>query len=51
MDIQFSPVLGYLDNAAQVDAAAGLVIGTARMIAVLLAGWAAIAYLRSRRGP
>lgn len=46
-----SPLVGYLDNAVQLEAASGLFIGTFQLLAVLLAGWAAIAYLRSRRDP
>ena len=45
------PVIGYLDNAAQLQAAGGLFVGTVQLVIVLFLGAAAIAYLRSRRDP
>lgn len=46
-----NPTITYLDNAAQLQAAGGLFVAAVQLVAVLFAGWAAIAYIRSRRDP
>lgn len=46
-----TPAMGYLQNAAQLDLFGGVFVGTIQMVVVLVVGFVAIAWLRSRRDP